>query len=69
MYEYLGMSARAYVARGLAVKRSAELGGTEVWAGGATPEGASTSLSSLPTTKPKRISDAKNQKQEAQADA
>jgi hypothetical protein len=53
---YLGMSPKAYVSRGLALKRAVELGGTEVGAGGAPPEGESTSPSSLPTTKPKRSS-------------
>ena len=56
MYEYLGMTARAYVARGLALKRAVELGGTEVGVGGPPPEGESTSPSPLPTKKPKRRS-------------
>ena len=55
MYEYLGMTARAYVARGLALKRAVELGGTEVGVGGPPPEGESTSPSPLPTKKPKRV--------------
>ena len=54
---YLGMSPKAYVARGLSLKRAVELGGTEVGVGGATPEGESTSPIPLPTTKPKRLFD------------
>ena len=56
---YLGMSPKAYVARGLALKRAVEgshsFEGTEVGVGGLAPRGSVTSLTSLPTTKSKRI--------------
>ena len=61
--EYLGMSATDYVARGLAIKRAVELGGTEVGAGGAAPRVEYTSPTPLPTTKPKRIFSAKTKKE------
>ena len=51
---YLGMSPKAYVARGLSLKRDVELGGTEVGVGGAAPMGSVTSPISLPTTESKR---------------
>ena len=55
---YLGMTPKSYVARGLAIKRVVEGGhsfeGTEVGVGGAAPRGSVTSPSSLPTQKPKR---------------
>ena len=51
---YLGMSPKAYVARGLALKRAVELGGTEVGVGGPPPEGESTSPIPLPTKFSKR---------------
>jgi len=51
---YLGMSPKAYVARGLAIKRAVELGGTEVGGAPLTGGGSITSPTSLPTTKPKR---------------
>ena len=56
---YLGMSPKAYVTRGLAVKRAVEgshsFEGTEVGVGGLAPRGSVTSLTSLPTKKPKRV--------------
>jgi hypothetical protein len=51
---YLGMSPKAYVSRGLAIKRAVELGGTEVGGAPLTGGGSITSPTSLPTTKPKR---------------
>ena len=66
--QYLGMGPKTYVERGLALKRSLE--GTEVWVGGPRGEGG---LSPLPLSNRKNQKDnfshAKNQKEEAQADA
>jgi hypothetical protein len=55
---YLGMSPKAYVSRGMALKRAVELGGTEV-GGAPLPGGGSvTSPIPLPTQKTKRLSPA-----------
>ena len=60
---YLGMSPKTYVARGLALKRAVELGGTEVGGAPLPRVGGVTSLVSLPTTKSKRNSSEKTKKE------